>query len=104
MKFPLRLPVCPHCGGKFSYRQVNKTKKQKEQVCPHCKTMYACSYDTKRLGFDCHFRGGNCCRSVYSAFCDPRHPYRNFVCDYFWYIDQHDSFVSADRPLSSDSA
>ena len=46
MKFPLRLPVCPHCGGKFSYRQVNKTKKQKEQVCPHCKTMYACSYDT----------------------------------------------------------
>lgn len=46
MKFPLRLPVCPHCSGKFSYRQVNKTKRQKEQVCPHCKTMYACSYDT----------------------------------------------------------
>lgn len=32
-----RLPVCPHCGTVYRYRDVKKAQKQKENTCYHCK-------------------------------------------------------------------
>ncbi len=44
VKFPLRLPLCPHCGARFFYKQVVKAKKQDNMVCKHCKKQFQISY------------------------------------------------------------
>lgn len=44
MKFPLRLPLCPHCGTRFFYKQVNEGKKLKTMSCPNCKKQFQVQY------------------------------------------------------------
>lgn len=44
VKFPLRLPLCPHCGARFFYTQVKKAKKQDTMICKHCKKQFQISY------------------------------------------------------------
>lgn len=35
-----RLPVCPHCGTVYRYRDTKKAWKQKENTCYHCKKTF----------------------------------------------------------------
>lgn len=45
----LGLPLCPHCGARFFYRQVNRTKKDGEGVCPHCGGKFRIVYRKQRV-------------------------------------------------------
>lgn len=45
----LGLPLCPHCGARFFYRQVNRTKKNGEGVCPHCGGKFRIVYQKQRI-------------------------------------------------------
>ncbi len=31
-----RLPICPHCGTVYHYKEVKRAVKQKENTCYHC--------------------------------------------------------------------
>lgn len=35
-----RLPVCPHCGTVYRYRDTKKAFQQKENTCYHCKKSF----------------------------------------------------------------
>lgn len=39
------LPVCPHCGAKYYYKDTLKAKKEKEICCHHCKK----NFEVKKL-------------------------------------------------------
>ena len=38
-----RLPVCPHCGTVYRYKDTKKELKQKESTCYHCKKKFKAS-------------------------------------------------------------
>lgn len=46
---PLRLPVCPHCGARYFYGQVSRTKGNREGQCPHCGGKYLIVYQKQRI-------------------------------------------------------
>ena len=35
-----RLPVCPHCGTVYRYRDTRRALKNKENTCYHCKNRF----------------------------------------------------------------
>ena len=35
-----KLPVCPHCGTVYRYKDVKDAVKKKENVCYHCKKSF----------------------------------------------------------------
>lgn len=43
-----RLPVCPHCGAVYYYKDVVKASKNKEAECSHCKNRFEVK---KKSGF-----------------------------------------------------
>lgn len=49
MNGPLRLPVCPHCGARFFYKQIRRTKGNRQGQCPHCGGKFVIVYKKQRV-------------------------------------------------------
>lgn len=45
-----RLPLCPHCGARFFYRDVKNSLRRKTGVCPHCKKAFLIRYRVRAFG------------------------------------------------------
>lgn len=39
-----RLPVCPHCGTVYHYKDIKNEIKQKQDTCYHCKKQFRVSF------------------------------------------------------------